>query len=51
MEPIDKFIHKTSNVNRDIFLEALKHSPSAQGYIIGALGEELFKINAENVGF
>lgn len=51
MESNDKFIHKTFNVNREIFLEALKHSPSAQGYIIGAIGEELFRINAENVGF
>ena len=48
---IDKFVKDTFAVDIDIFLNALKLSPNAQGYIIGAISELLLKNYMENLGY
>ena len=48
---IDEFIHKHFGVDEKTFLEILKASPSAQGYISGAISEVLLKEYLEAKGF
>jgi len=48
---IDQNILKHFGVDERVFLEALKQSPSAQGYIMGAISEVLLKEYLEAKGF
>ncbi len=48
---IDENILKHFGVDERVFLEALKQSPSAQGYIMGAISEVLLKEYLEAKGF
>lgn len=48
---IDEFVRNTFAVDLDIFLNALKLSPNAQGYIIGAISELLLKNHMESLGY
>ena len=51
MDSLDEYLQNSFNIDRNILLDALKNSPSAQGYIHGAVGEEIFKIYAEKNSF
>jgi hypothetical protein len=48
---IDQNILKHFGVNEETFIEALKSSPSAQGYIAGAVSEVLLKEYLERKGY
>lgn len=48
---IDENLLKHFGVDERVFLEALKSSPSAQGYIMGAISELLLKEYLESKGF
>lgn len=48
---MENFIFKQFGVDQETFLEALLSSPSAQGYIIGAISEVLLRKYLENKGF
>lgn len=51
MSALERFIETKFGVDSDTFLEILRHSQGAEGYIFGALGEQLFKQYAESKGF
>lgn len=51
MEKLSEYIKGKYGVTEKKFLEVLKISPSAEGYLLGSLGEQLFKEYAENSGF
>lgn len=51
MENITNYINQKFGVSVDTFLEVLKMSPGAEGYIQGSLSELLFKVYAENIGY
>lgn len=51
MNNLHNFIKQKFGVDEDLFLEILKTSPGAEGYLFGALGEQLFKKYAEENGF
>lgn len=51
MENMTNYIKKNFGVDVDVFLEVLKMSPGAEGYIHGSLSELLFKEYAENLGY
>ena len=40
---IDSYINKKFGVEEDVFLKALKMSPSAEGYILGAISEVILE--------
>lgn len=48
---LDKFVRKTFKTSINIFLEALKLSPNAQGYVSGSITELLLKQKLEKLGF
>lgn len=51
METLNDYVNKKFGINEDKFLEILKISPGADGYLLGALGEQLFKKYAEDLGY
>jgi hypothetical protein len=51
MEKLSEYIRKKFGVSDEKFLEVFKISPGAEGYLLGSLGEQLFKEYAESIGF
>jgi len=51
MKNITNYINEKFGVNNNTFLEALKMSPGAEGYILGSIGELLFKESVEFLGY
>lgn len=47
----EEFIQKRFGVSSKEFFEIIRKSPGADGYILGAIGEELFRRYAENKGY
>jgi len=50
-QTIEVFVSKTFKTTLEIFLEALKLSPNAQGYVSGSITELLLKNKLEDSGF
>jgi len=48
METISEFVWRKFGIDENTFLEILKISPGAEGYLLGSLGEQLFKKYAES---
>tara|TARA_Y100001958_G_scaffold96541_1_gene66402 strand:- start:2178 stop:3110 length:933 start_codon:yes stop_codon:yes gene_type:complete len=48
---IDSYINKKFGVEEDVFLKALKMSPSAEGYILGAISEVILENYLNDNGF
>ena len=51
MEELKEFIENNFKVTLDTYLEAIKTSPSAQGYTLGALSEVIIKNDLVEKGF
>jgi len=51
VERLTTFIQKVFKTSLEIFLEALKLSPNAQGYVLGSVTELLLKKKLQGVGF
>jgi hypothetical protein len=51
MEEFEQFVRKFFGISTDIFLQALRSSPSANGYIMGAISELLLKQHIEELGY
>ena len=51
MEKLSEYIKKKFGVSDEKFLEVFKMSPGAEGYLLGSLGEQLFKEYAESIGY
>lgn len=51
MESITNYIKEKFGVDVNTFIEVLKMSPGAEGYILGSIGELLFKEYVESLGF
>lgn len=51
LEEINTFIRDLFGVDLDIFIEAVKLSPNAQGYLIGAISEFLLMKHLESKGY
>src|SRR5574344_231448 len=47
----DELIMKRFGVSTDFFFDTLRYSQGSEGYLLGAIGERLFKQYAENMGF
>ena len=50
-EKLKRFIQRVFKTSVEIFLEALKLSPNAQGYVLGSITELLLKKKLEEYGF
>lgn len=50
-QKLEKFVSDVFKTTLEIFLEALKLSPNAQGYVSGSISELLLKKNIEELGF
>ena len=50
-ERLEIFVAKTFKTTVEIFLEALRISPNAQGYVSGSITELLLKQHLENIGY
>ncbi len=50
-QKIEAFVAKTFKTTLEIFLEAIRISPNAQGYINGSITELLLKNHLENLGY
>ncbi len=50
-DEIQEFIEKRFGVTITVFLQALQSSPSANGYIMGAISELLLKHHLESLGY
>ncbi len=50
-EKIEKFVSKVFKTTLDVFFEALKLSPNAQGYVSGSITELLLKKHLENLDY
>ena len=50
-QKLEKFVTDVFKTTLEIFLEALKLSPNAQGYVSGSISELLLKKNIEELGF
>lgn len=48
---LEAFVTKTFKTTVEIFLEALKMSPNAQGYVNGSITELLLKQHIESLGY
>lgn len=48
---LEKFVSKVFKTTLEIFLEALKLSPNAQGYVSGSITELLLKNHLESLGY
>ncbi len=51
MENIANYIKRKFGVDVNTFIEVLKMSPGAEGYILGSIGELLFKEYVESLGY
>lgn len=51
MENITNYINHKFGISVDTFLEVLKMSPGAEGYLLGSIGELLFKEYIESLGY
>lgn len=51
MDLLKDYIKTKFGINEKRFLEVLQKSPGAEGYILGNLGEELFKEYANSIGY
>jgi len=51
METLTKYINTKFGVDTEIFVDVLKMSPGAEGYLLGSIGELLFKYHMENLGY
>lgn len=51
VKKLEIFVTKVFKTTLDIFLEALKLSPNAQGYVSGSITELLLKKHLESLGF
>ena len=51
MDKLKQYINRKFGINEEKFLEVLIKSPGAEGYILGNLGEELFKEYASSIGY
>jgi len=50
-DEVQEFIEKRFGVTTNVFLQALRSSPSANGYIMGAISELLLKQYLESLGY
>ena len=50
-QKLDDFVKKTFKTTLEIFLEAIRLSPNAQGYVNGSITELLLKQHTENLGY
>ena len=51
MDVLKNYIKKKFGIDEKKFLEVLEKSPGAEGYILGNLGEDLFKEYVESLGY
>jgi len=51
MEALKNYIKNKFGIDEKKFLEVLEKSPGAEGYILGNLGEDLFKEYVESIGY
>lgn len=51
MSKLKQYIEKKYGVDEDKFLQVCEKSPGAEGYLLGNIGEVLFKEYAENAGY
>jgi len=51
MDVLKNYIKKKFGIDEKKFLEVLEKSPGAEGYILGNLGEDLFKEYASSIGY
>lgn len=51
MDLLKNYIKTKFGIDEIRFLEVLQKSPGAEGYLLGNLGEELFKEYAESIGY
>lgn len=51
MDLLRNYINRKFGIDENKFLEVLIKSPGAEGYILGNLGEELFKEYANSIGY
>ena len=51
MDVLKKYIENKFGIDEPKFLEVLKMSPGAEGYLLGSLGELLFKEYVESIGY
>ncbi|CAN5702433.1 hypothetical protein BH20ACI4_BH20ACI4_10680 [soil metagenome] len=50
-QKLEAFVTKTFKTTLEIFLEAIRMSPNAQGYVNGSITELLLKHHLENLGY
>jgi len=51
MEKLNEYITRKFGITEQKFLEVFRISPGAEGYLLGSIGEQLFKEYAENIGY
>lgn len=51
MRNLSEYIEQKFGIDEKKFLEVIRISPGAEGYLLGSLGEQLFKEHAENLGY
>ena len=51
MDVLKNYIKNKFGIEEAKFLEVLKMSPGAEGYLLGSLGELLFKEYVESLGY
>jgi len=51
MDLLTRYINQKFGIDEDKFLDVLKMSPGAEGYLLGSIGELLFKEHAESLGY
>jgi len=51
VERLKQFVWRVFKTHLEIFYEALRHSPSARGYVAGAISEFLLKRHLESIGY
>lgn len=51
MDVLRNYIKSKFGIDEPKFLEVLKMSPGAEGYLLGSLGELLFKEYVESLGY
>ncbi len=48
---LTRFVERVFKTSLEVFFEALRHSPNAQGYVAGSISELLIKKHLENLGY
>ena len=51
LSKLENFVTKTFKTTLDVFLDAIKMSPNAQGYVNGSITELLLKQHLEKFNF